>query len=200
MRRILGFVTRALARTADLWPDIERAYRWLRAAAHILENRAGHAAAEVEARYARLIAAWTARRGSAGTLTQALDHFVKVTASYWPGLFPCYGVAGLARTNNDLEQLFGAHRFHERRATGRKTASPTLVLRGAVRLIAGTATRLARFTTRDLAKADRLRWRSLRHQLEQRRQARVLRCRFRKNPDTYLHQLERLALQRALPS
>jgi uncharacterized protein YjbJ (UPF0337 family) len=40
----------------------------------------------------------------------------------------------------------------------------------------------------------------LRHQLEQRRQARVLRCRFRKDPGAYLDQLKRLALQRALPS
>ena len=47
----------------------------------------------------------------------------------------------LPRTNNDLEQAFGSHRYHERRATGRKGASPALVLRGSARLVAGLATR-----------------------------------------------------------
>src|SRR3712207_8356057 len=71
-----------------------------------------------------------------------MKHFLKVTVSYWPCRFHCYGVADLPRTNNDLEHLFGSNRYHERRATGRKTASPGTVLRGAVRLIAATATRL----------------------------------------------------------
>jgi hypothetical protein len=66
---------------------------------------------------------------------------VKVTRSYWPGLFHCYAVAELPRTNNALEQFFGRHRYHERRASGRKGASPALVLRGAARLVAATATR-----------------------------------------------------------
>src|SRR3712207_9435478 len=59
-----------------------------------------------------------------------------------PGLFHCYAVPDLPRTNNGLEQLFGSQRYHERRATGRKAASPAAVLRGEVRLIAATATRL----------------------------------------------------------
>jgi hypothetical protein len=36
-----------------------------------------------------------------------MDHFRKVTRSYRPRLFGCYDVAGLPRTNNDLEQFFG---------------------------------------------------------------------------------------------
>ena len=72
-----------------------------------------------------------------------LAHFRKVTRSYWPGLFHCYHIADLPRTNNDLEQFFGAHRYHERRTTGRTGASPALVLRGAVQMTARAATQLA---------------------------------------------------------
>ena len=70
------------------------------------------------------------RAGAAGRLAPAVGHFVKVTRSYWPGLFACYDTADLPRTNNDLEQFFGAHRYHERRASGRKTACAGTVVRG----------------------------------------------------------------------
>ena len=43
-----------------------------------------------------------------------LKQFVKVTRSYWPGLFACYESSDLPRTNNDLEHTFGSHRYHER--------------------------------------------------------------------------------------
>ena len=33
-------------------------------------------------------------------------HLDKVSASYWPGLFHCYDLEGLPRTNNDVESLF----------------------------------------------------------------------------------------------
>jgi hypothetical protein len=189
-----------LERTRTFWPDIRRAYRWLHAAAHILANRAGLDAVGVQARYERLLAAWAARRDAAGTLAGAVDHVMKVTASYRLGLFHCYRVPDLPRTNNALEQLFGAHRHHERRATGRKTASPTLVLRGPVRLIAGVVTRLRPVASRELAAADRPRWMALRASLERRRQARVMRGRFRRDPQAFLTRLEQLALQSALPS
>ncbi|MBV8128581.1 MAG: hypothetical protein JO114_13125 [Planctomycetaceae bacterium] len=49
-----------------------------------------------------------------------LRHFAKVSKSYWPGLFRCDESSELPRTNNDLEHLFGSHRYHERRASGRR--------------------------------------------------------------------------------
>ena len=62
-----------------------------------------------------------------------LQHFLKVSKSYWPGLFRCYESADVPRTNNDLEHTFGSHRYHERRASGRRRASPGLVVVGAAR-------------------------------------------------------------------
>jgi hypothetical protein len=67
---------------------------------------------------------------------------LKVTKSYWKGLFRCYRFAKgtLPGTNNDLEHLFGSARYHERRASGRRNASPAMVLRGSVRVVAAIAT------------------------------------------------------------
>ena len=141
----------------------------------------------------------TRRRAAAGPLAAAVDHFVKVTRSYWPGLFHCYTAADLPRTNNALEQLFGSHRYHERRATGRKGASPALVLRGSARLVAGLATRGREVTAADLAGADRSAWRGLRAALEERRLRRVDRHRFRRDPDAYLRRLEADLIQPGLP-
>lgn len=59
-----------------------------------------------------------------------MGHFVEVTRNCRPGLFHCHGVPGLPPTNNALEGLFGVHRHHERRATGRRSASPAMVLGG----------------------------------------------------------------------
>ena len=169
-------------------------------AARILNNVAGLDAAAVARRLAGLVAAIGRHRAKAGALAGAVDHFLKVTRSYRPGLFHCYRVEGLPRTDNALEQLFGAHRHHERRATGRKAASPALVLRGAVRLVAGVVTRAHPVSARELAVADRRRWSELRAGLERRRRARVMRRQFRRDPDAYLARLEQRLLQPTLPA
>jgi hypothetical protein len=145
-----------------LWPPIRRAYAWVHQAARILENAAGEPAEMVRRRLDGLLAAMARHRAMAGPLAEAVEHFRKVSRSYRPGLFHCYAVADLPRTNNALEQLFGSYRRHERRATGRKANSSVTVLRGPVRLLAGLATRLRRQDASDLAGADRQRWREAR--------------------------------------
>ena len=192
-------ITRGLERTAALWPDIARAYGWVHRAAHILNNRGEENARLVQRRFDGLVAAMYRHREKAGTLADAVAHFRKVARSYKPGLFPCYAVPGLPRTNNDLEHLFGAQRYHERRASGRKAASPATVLRGEVRLIAATATRLRPPAARELGRVSRERWTEIRQRLDHRQHARTLRTRFRRNPDAYLAALEQQACQSALP-
>jgi hypothetical protein len=88
------------------------------------------------------------------------------------------------RTNNDLEQLLGAHRYHERRSSGRKVASPGLVVRESVRL---PATRLR---GEDLAPTDLEAWRELRTGLERSQAVRALGRRFRRDPTAYLRNLK----------
>ena len=197
--RLKTTLRRGLDATAALWPDIRVAYGWVQRAAHLLNNEDQLGETAVKRRLHGLLGAMSRHRARAGSLTPAVDHFLKVSRSYWPGLFHCYSVPELPRTNNDLEQFFGAHRYHERRATGRKGASPALVLRGAVQLVAYAATRLHPFTSEELAPDQMHTWQELRQRLEARRQRRTHRRRFRRDPAAYLAQLEAALLQLSLP-
>lgn len=199
MKWLHGMIDRGLSATAGMWPPIRRAFGWVHRAAHVLglEETAGSV---IRGQLGGLLGAMTTHRASVGTLGGAVDHFVKVSRSYWAGLFACYDTPALPRTNNDLEHAFGSHRYHERRATGRKGASPALVLRGAAKLVAGLATRQREVTATDLAGADRVAWKQLRSELETRRERRVERRRFRLDHDGYLNALENKLIQSRLPA
>jgi hypothetical protein len=200
LKRLLTILHKGLDHTAALWPLVRAANDWLKRAAEVLTNTQELDCGGVKRCFRDLLGA-TARNQHRSTpaLAAMLAHFRKVTRSYWPGLFHCYHLPDLPRTNNDLEQFFGAHRYHERRATGRKGASPALVLRGAVTMTACAATRLRPFEGDDLASANLQDWQRRRHKLESRRQQRVRRYRFRRNPDAYLAALEKELLQLILP-
>jgi len=192
-------VDRGLAQTAVLWPASQSAFGFVHRAAVILDNPRQQPGSAVKRRYRNLLRHMRRKLQQAGELQAAIKHFLKVTRSYWPGLFHCYDVPDLPRTNNGLEQLFGSTRHHERRCTGRKAASPSLVLRGSVRIVAGLGTRTRRWEGYELAPTNVSTWRTLRAGLEQRRSARSLRYRFRRDPAAYLAQLEVLLLKQALP-
>ena len=142
----------------------------------------------------------TAQRATLGALAPAVDRCHRVTASYAPGLCHCYDVPHLPPTNNALEQYFGAVRYHERRATGRKGASPGLVVRGAVRVIAAVAARGHILDDVALRPTALPAWQALRRQLRTRQDARCAQRRFRKDPDAYLSALEDALLRASLPS
>jgi hypothetical protein len=169
-------------------------------AAHILNNHDDEDADTVRRRFNGVVGAMARHRASAGSLSEGVSHFCKVSRSYRPGLFHCYAVPGLPRTNNDLEHAFGSQRYHERRATGRKTASPAAVLRGEARLVAAVATRRHSPSGPDLGRIDRERWKELRQRLDLRRHARTMRSRFRRDPTAYLAELEETARQLILPA
>jgi hypothetical protein len=175
------------------------AFGWVRRAAAVLRNKRGLDAAGVRRRYRGLVGAIARHRRAAGRLAEAFAHFLKVSRSYWPGLFTCYGVPDLPRTNNDPEQFFGSFRYHERRSSGRKVACPGTVVRGAVRLAASAATRLRSISAADLVPADLKAWRDLRGTLERRQMVRTLGRRFRRDPATYLQLLEESLINQALP-
>ena len=187
----------------------------------MLANDAAQDGATVQADYAALLTEMRTRRDDARELAPAIDHFLKVTDSYAPGLFHCYTVEGLPPTDNDLEHVFGIARHHERRTTGRKVASAALVVRGAVRVVAAVASwrpsrrggrrvvaavasqqRARPFGEADLrphGPPDLARWRTLRAQLACHHAARRAQRRFRRDPDGYLTALEAQLLQSSLP-
>ena len=94
------------------------AFGWVHRAAAVLRDKKGLDAAGVRRRYRGLIGAIARHRRATGRLSEAFAHFLKVSRSSWPGLFRCYGVSDLPRTNNELERFFGSYRHHERRASG----------------------------------------------------------------------------------
>lgn len=192
-------IEHGLKATKAMWPSVRRAFGWVHRAAHML-GLEKTSSSVIRRQLSGLLGAMKVHRDRVGKLRSGVDHFVKVSRSYWPGLFACYDTPELPRTNNDLEQAFGSHRYHERRATGRKGASPALVLRGAAKLVAGLATRTGEVTATDLASADRVAWQRLRSELEVRRERRVERRRFRRDPDEYLKTLENMLIQSRLPS
>jgi hypothetical protein len=200
--RLRQLLRRGLEETAALWPPVQAAYRWVKQVAVLLKNKAGRPAAEVRRRLSGVLSRIRRAADQAPEVSVAaqLRHFVKVTKSYWPGLFGCYGSADLPRTNTDLEHLFGSHRYHERRASGRKRGSPGLVVRGSVRVVSGLATRLRPEEGLQLSAGYVGPWLEKRAELDRRREARRQQRRFRRDPIIYLKKLEELALQLGLPS
>ena len=188
-----------MQQTAELWPAIAQGYAWVHRAAQVLENADGHDVLVVRQEYRRLLAEMKCGQERLGALAWAVPHFLKVTKSYWPGLFRCYETAELPRTNNDLEQCFGSLRYHERRTSGRKGAAPGLVVRGQVRLLAAVATRTREVRAEELRPVDVAAWRELREALDERQEARRRQLRFRRDPQAYLRTLEERLLKPSLP-
>jgi len=166
-----------------------------------LENPEQRPAAEVRARYARWVHDFSKRLKT--PVGEAIrhwgQHFVKITRSYWPGLFQTYDIDGLPRTNNDLEHLFGSLRHQERRITGHKVVSPSLIVRGAVRVLAAVITWANPLSPQQLGEVDLVAWHEERHQLDKLRDGRRLQRHFRQHPETYLAALEKRLLKLDLP-
>jgi hypothetical protein len=189
LERLREVVARGLFATERLWTPLRTAQDWLQQAAEVLANKEQAEAASVEAKYRGLLEEILTANSDQAVAEWAI-HFYTVTRSYWRGLFHCYEVPGLPRTNNDLEQYFGKARHHERRATGHKRPTSAVVVRGSVRVVAAVATPLEAWTAHDLRPGSVESWRKLREKLEARHEARRAARRFRRDPATYLAQLE----------
>jgi hypothetical protein len=202
LKRLQHLLRRGLDETADLWPAVREAFKWVKRVSRLLKNQEELPAKQVRRRLVQLLARM--RRAATTTAQPAvranLRHFLKVSKSYWPGLFPCYELPDLPRTNNDLEHTFGSHRYHERRASGRRRASPGLVVMGPARLISSIVTRLRPDEGLLMPPGYVNDWQEFRTELEQRRESRRKQHRFRRDPLGYLADLEKRFLQLSLPS
>jgi hypothetical protein len=196
--RLRDVVATGLFATEGLWAPLETAQEWLQRAADVLANEAGAHGATVEVNYRTLLEE-VLKATSDERVAEWATTFYTVTRSYWRGLFHCYDMAGVPRTNNDLEQYFGKARHHERRATGHKRATSALVVRGSVRVVAAVATPLKEWPGEALRPGSVKAWRTLRATLEARHEARRAARRFRRDPATYLATLEDTLLHTSLP-
>jgi len=59
-----------------------------------------------------------------------IDHILRRTDEWAPGLFSCYEEPAIPRTNNDLEQYNGTLKHQQRRITGRKTTADYITRHG----------------------------------------------------------------------
>ena len=195
LKQLHQLLAKGLHATAPLWPSLEHAYHFLDQAKAILANESQDTGQHIQERYLALLAQMRGDLTALGPLAEAFEHFCHITKNFASGLFRCYDIAGLPRTNNDLEHCFGIARVHERRATGRRGAIPGVVVRGSVRVMASVTCKQQVFSVEDLRPRDYQRWRDLRRQLQQREQARRQQWRFRKNPAAYLTDIEARLLQ-----
>jgi hypothetical protein len=202
LKRLQDLLRRGLEQTAALWPPVREAFGWVKRVSRLLKNKDGSPARSLRHRFVQLLSRMrTAAATTAFPAVRAgLRHFLKVSKSYWAGLFRCYESSDLPRTNNDLEHAFGSHRYHERRASGRRRASPGLVVLGSARLISSVATRLRPDEGLRLPSGYVQNWQELRARLERRRESRRKQRRFRHDPLGYLTQLEQQCLQLSLPA
>lgn len=158
--------------------------------AQVLQNSGEDEAHVVQQQFQRVLFSVQRQQQSLPEVSSALAHFIKILTAQQDWLFHCYRVPGLPRTNNALEQYFGSAKRYERRISGQKSASPSLVIRGHVRLVAAAATRKGTILPQDLQPTKVEQWRAVRQELERRQETRRLQSRFRRSPQTCLAQLE----------
>ncbi|MBU0495490.1 MAG: transposase [Chloroflexi bacterium] len=112
----------ALPSFATAYRDLQQGATWLQDISRILEPPDDTPPTGVQV--AQRLRAYLDDLLKLADLPPRLDafrrHLDKVSTSYWPGLFHCYDLEGLPRTNNDLESHFRDTQRRLLRTTGQK--------------------------------------------------------------------------------
>ena len=128
----------ALSPFAQTYQALQQGAAWLRDIAYILEPTATQALRRAQVAgqlcsYLDTVLRWPAVTPTFYMFGRHLD---TVSRRYWPGLFHCYDVPGLPRTNNELESRFRDTRRRLLRTTGQKGLTQrTLQRQGAWELL-----------------------------------------------------------------
>jgi hypothetical protein len=124
-------------------------------------------------------------------LEQPVEHLVTVLRRLGEGLYHCYDVPGLPRTDNDLEQFYRRVKTLQRRITGHKRSDTFVVRVGGFAVYATAARHTSESALlRQLAAVPAEAWQAERATLwaNQERQAKMRR--FRLHRAAYLADLE----------
>lgn len=153
----------------------------------------------VESYLDEVAAAVTAGR-VATWLTPPIEHLVTVLRRLGDGLYHCYDVPGLPRTDNDLEQFYRRVKTLERRITGHKRSDVFVVRVGgfAVYATAASATPEADLR-RQLAAVPAEAWQTERVTLRATQERQTKMRRFKLHRAAYLAELEARWAQLAEP-
>ena len=128
----------ALAPFTQTYQTFQQGAAWLRDIAYIVEPTTSQAVCGAQVAghlraYLDTVLRWPKVTPTFDAFGRHLD---KVSRSYWPGLFHCYDVPGLPRTNNELESRFRDTRRRLLRTTGQKGLTQrTLQRQGAWELL-----------------------------------------------------------------
>jgi hypothetical protein len=122
MARLHQGLQAALPSFATEYRDLQQGATWLQDISRILEPPDDSPTTGEQV--ARQLRAYLDDLLNLADLPPRLDafrrHLDKVSTSYWPGLFHCYDLAELPRTNNDLESHFRDTQRRLLRTTGQK--------------------------------------------------------------------------------
>ena len=122
------------------------------------------------------------------TLLTFRTHLRNLTNRYAPGLFHCYDIPGLPRTNNDTESLFGRVRRQTNRTSGAYHAKQRLQEQGAWLLFDLPNDEIAQL--RRLKRVSLHEWRNERKRMQAHLDSFRHDRRFRTKPAAYLAKLE----------
>jgi len=107
--------------------------QWLIDLEHLLdpERDPPKSSASVRQAVDRYLVDLTTRRTHDVEDQQVADHINQIFRSFWWGLFTCYDVEGLPRTNNELERFIRQIKMGHRRVSGRKNVHDFIIRYGA---------------------------------------------------------------------
>jgi hypothetical protein len=136
----------------------------------------------------------------AAWLTRPVEHLVTVLRRLGDGLYHCYDVPSLPRTDNDLEQFYRRVKTLERRITGHKRSDTFVVRVGGFAVYATAAsTAVETELLRQLAAVPAEAWQAERATLWANQERQTKMRRFRLHRTAYLAELEARWAQLADP-
>jgi hypothetical protein len=127
-RQLWKHLHRAVLRSHRPAEMVTRLNRFVKRAARIL-SRTGRTSRKVKADFGLLLERIRTRLRQPNTSPEEAKALRKMLSSseyYGKKLFTCYDHAGLPRTNNGHEHMYGRLRGNERRVTGHKSTSRTV--------------------------------------------------------------------------
>jgi hypothetical protein len=193
-------VSRALERCGARASELRQVHRWLVDLARILEpddpttarppRTGAQVRSEVELALGQLTVLCLA--GAVPEwLRPKVEHLVTVLRRLRGGLYHCYDVPGLPRTDNAMEQFYRRVKSEQRRITGRKRADAFVVRVGGFAVYATAASTVPEAALlQQLADVPAAHWQQERSTLRANQDRQVKMRRFRLHPATYLAELE----------
>ena len=200
LARLRTLIRRAEQRCGERAAELRQAHGFLCEIARRLEPSAasepgpppsgGQVRARVEA-YLNAVAAALADGSVPAWLQQPVEHLVIVLRRLGHGLYHCYDVPGLPRTDNALEQFYRRVKAEQRRITGRKRSDAFVVRVGGFAVYATAASGDSEAALLDqLAAVPAAEWQRERATLRATQERQTKMRRFRLHRTAYLADLE----------